>query len=315
MENEDLQKLFSGQWGKVITEECIQRYRTYLNSTEHLKDTNGIDLTTIRGAVLLKEDIVSLSDRTIRKLPLIDPLGTNEFDRLLKPASYQLRLGSHYRVDDTEGYLSLDKPTLTIPRHGIAIVSTLEWLNIPTFLIGRWNLRVHRVYDGLVWVGGPQVDPGYQGFLFCPLYNLSNSDQTLTYGRGLFTIDFELTTHLSQDKVESTDSLATKRLWKAVESRNTFTFNGLDTQRIKSAPKEQFKEMDSKISNAKEEIRRFEGIVYSILGVIIAAVAIIATLNSASGWNPTSSPIILSIFAIVISLLALFTAIFCRIRN
>ena len=61
------------------------------------------------------------------------------------------------------------------------MVTTYEWLNVPGFLIGRWNLKVKKVYNGLVWVGSLQVDPGYQGFLSCPLYNLSSKPQVIQF--------------------------------------------------------------------------------------------------------------------------------------
>ena len=47
---------------------------------------------------------------------------------------------------------------------------------MPRFLIGRWNIRVTVAYKGLLWVGGPQVDPGWVGHLFCPIYNLSDQE-------------------------------------------------------------------------------------------------------------------------------------------
>ena len=56
------------------------------------------------------------------------------------------------------------------------------------------------VYKGLVWVGSLQVDPGYRGYLFCPLYNLSDKEQELTYKEPLFTIDFVRTTLFDESK-------------------------------------------------------------------------------------------------------------------
>jgi len=56
------------------------------------------------------------------------------------------------------------------------------------------------VYKGLVWVGSLQVDPGYRGYLFCPLYNLSDKEQELTYKEPLLTIDFVRTTLLDESK-------------------------------------------------------------------------------------------------------------------
>src|SRR5205814_7673725 len=73
-------------------------------------------------------------------------------------------------------------------------VRTYERLNIPRFLIGRWNLRVDMVYRGLLWVGALQVDPGWRGYLPCPLYNMSDKPVELRYQQPVFTIDFVRTT-------------------------------------------------------------------------------------------------------------------------
>lgn len=301
----EFEKLRNGEWGRIITAERLALYEKYLGQKEYLKDSTGIDLTRSQGATLRRRDIESLSDTQKRTLPLIHPFDSNDRDKLLKPASCTLRLGCHYRVNGEEGFLGPDNPTLVIPRHGIAIVTTFEWLNIPTFLIARWNLRVHRVYDGLVWVGGPQVDPGYQGFLFCPLYNLSNTDQKLTFGRRLFIIDFSLTTPCDDKEKEEEN-------WKPREPRDTFTFWGLDIQRIQSAPKVQFNKMENDIKGIRNEVRRLQGTVFPLLTIIIAALAIIATLNATRGWTEAPSSLILSVFAILIALSAMVTAICSR---
>ena len=122
--------------------------------------------------------------------PLIHPFEPAN----LKPARYKLRLGEDCRVGDEQHWLSEENPDLVIPPYELAVISTLETLNLPRFLISRWDLKVKRVYEGLLWVGGPQVDPGYQGKLFCPLYNLSNKTIKLRYGDTIATIDFIRTT-------------------------------------------------------------------------------------------------------------------------
>ena len=126
------------------------------------------------------------------------------------------------------------------------------------------------VYRGLVWVGSLQVDPGYQGFLFCPIYNLSNKPQTLIYKDPLFIIDFVLTTP-SPDKYG---------LWGLRGDRySTFDFDRLDEPQIQSAPKEQFDRMDADIGDMRSEIRRFEQVIFIVLAIIVAAVAAIASLG------------------------------------
>ena len=100
------------------------------------------------GAVLTKDEIKRYSTGPIK---LIDPF--EDTRKYLKPASYHLRLGSYYRKEGEDYSLSDDDPILKIPRHGIVIIRTYEWINMTSFLVGRWNLKVKMVYKGLVWVG------------------------------------------------------------------------------------------------------------------------------------------------------------------
>ena len=89
----------------------------------------------------------------------------------LKPAGYELTVGNEYFKSGE--YLPL-KDRLTLLPFEVAVIKTGEIICLPRYLIARWNIRVKHAYQGLLWVGGPQVDPGYVGHLFCPIYNLSD---------------------------------------------------------------------------------------------------------------------------------------------
>lgn len=214
-----------------------------------------------QGAVLLRDEIREYCKNDPK---LIDPFVDDK--KLLKPASYHLRLGDRCRVNGERYNLSKGNPVLKIPRHGIAVVRTLEKVNIPGFLIARWNLKVKKVYKGLVWVGSLQVDPGYSGYLFCPLYNLSNEEQRLEYEEALFTIDFVRTTKGCE-------------LWSPDPSRPTDCLGALDRDRLKSAPYEQFDRMHTDIDNMRNETRGFEQVIFLVLAIIVAAVAVLASLG------------------------------------
>jgi hypothetical protein len=47
---------------------------------------------------------------------------------------------------------------------------------------------------------GPQVEPGYKGYLSCPLYNLTNRPIRIRRGDEFATIDFERTTDFCKGK-------------------------------------------------------------------------------------------------------------------
>jgi deoxycytidine triphosphate deaminase len=117
--------------------------------------------------------------------------------RNLRPASYTLRIGDDYI--DSEGNvrrMTGAKDSIIFKKNSIIFVSTKEKLDLPYYLIARFNLRVNWVYDGVLLGTGPQVDPGFSGYLSCPLYNLTNVDITITRGQDFATIDFEKTTTL-----------------------------------------------------------------------------------------------------------------------
>jgi deoxycytidine triphosphate deaminase len=138
------------------------------------------------------ENGVLLSDRIklyCATFKFIDPFSED----LLKPAGYDLTVGQNYSVRGEQKALS-DGLKLKIEPYQVAIIETFETLNIPKFLIGRWNIRVKLAYKGLLWVGGAQVDPGFRGHLCCPIYNLSTEAVTLDFREPLAMIDFVTTT-------------------------------------------------------------------------------------------------------------------------
>lgn len=115
------------------------------------------------------------------------------FDRKrLRGASYVLDVGDDYAIQGDSNKLIEDtgKNEIKIDPFQVAIIKTRQIINMPRFLIGRWNIKVSRAYEGLLWVGGPQVDPGWVGHLYCPVYNLSNKTIILRLGEELATIDF-----------------------------------------------------------------------------------------------------------------------------
>ena len=115
----------------------------------------------------------------------------------LRPAAYTLRIGSKY-VDSKGRVGQLDekkKNYFKMEPNSIVYVSTLEKLDLPYYIAARFNLRVKWVYRGILLGTGPQVEPGYRGYLSCPLYNLTNRPIKIEYGEDFATIDFERTTN------------------------------------------------------------------------------------------------------------------------
>jgi deoxycytidine triphosphate deaminase len=135
---------------------------------------------------------VLLSDRIERlcnKYKMIHPLNKEH----LKPASYELSVGDLFSRSG-ETFPLKPRESFAIEPFDVVLIQTLETLNLPPFLIARWNIRIKWAYRGLLWVGAPQVDPGFRGFLSCPIYNLSNKAVTLSHGEPIAAMDFVMTT-------------------------------------------------------------------------------------------------------------------------
>jgi len=242
-----------------------------------------------RPGVLLSDEI----ERYAKEFKMIDPFDPNN----LRPASYDLTLGEEYTLGGKH-YPPLDhnNKNLEIPPHEVAIVTTREKLNMPKNLIGRWNIRVHYVYKGLLWVGGPQVDPGFSGHLRCPLYNLSTRSVTLVYGETFATIDFVKTTPF-------------KKGCKEYELRRPDTMSSYDD--LTSKPKELAEKIDGvekMIERLQDRTDRFQTVTFTVLGLIIATISIMTTVSYLKVELASFIPAVvlwIAIIALVIALVAI----------
>lgn len=149
-------------------------------------------------------------------------------EKNLRPASYTLTVGDDYiDSDGVRRGLSAKKDSFVFKKNSIVFVSVREELNLPFYIVGRFNIRVQWVYDGVLLGTGPQVDPGFTGFLSCPLYNLTNGDIVITRGQPFATIDFEKTTNLLEgfsleEKKQLIDRAGDKTLVSARDQKYSF---------------------------------------------------------------------------------------------
>lgn len=94
--------------------------------------------------------------------------------------------------------LDRDKPqTLNIPPYGSAFVQLNETVDTYTvakekhlLVVGRFDLKLSNVHQGLISQQATQVEPCYKGKLFCFIHNLSNQSIQLKYGQKMATIEF-----------------------------------------------------------------------------------------------------------------------------
>jgi deoxycytidine triphosphate deaminase len=111
-------------------------------------------------------------------------------EKNLKPASYEMTLGPLYVMNGRRGILSDTRRKLIIEPNSIAFVSMREQILLPHWLVGRFDLSINFIYQGLLLGTGPQVDPGFQGVLSCPLHNISSGEIELVFGEPFAKIDF-----------------------------------------------------------------------------------------------------------------------------
>ena len=149
-----------------------------------------------RQGMLTAEHIREYHEAVGRMIRPFDP-------QLLKPASYELTLGARCLVEGVETILTDDSPVLTIPPNSIAFVSMQQVLCLPHYVVGRFDLAIQFIYQGLLLGTGPQVDPGFQGGLSCPLHNISNDPIEIRLNESFAKLDFAKTVpHAEQVREE-----------------------------------------------------------------------------------------------------------------
>ena len=235
-------------------------------STKRQKDEFGrlnaipvleVDPHPDKTGVLLSDEIIFY----VGECHLIKPFSRKR----LKPASYQLTVGDEAMVGGRPRRLGDCWPnnSLSIPAFEVAVIKTDETLNLPRFLIGRWNIRVALAYQGLVWVGGPQVDPGYVGHLFCPIYNLSDKEVRIKKGDAIAVIDFVKTTGFDTNKGEEK--------WERYQrppKRVVIEDYGIDD--FRSGP---FETKD-KLDDINQKMNVFTSLVFVILAILMSAIGL-----------------------------------------
>jgi deoxycytidine triphosphate deaminase len=222
------------------------------------------------------------------------------YDKQLRPAAYSLSVGRNYSIRGEPGALN-DGMSLTIEPYQVAIIETYETINMPEYLIGRWNVRTQMAYHGLLWVGGAQVDPGFRGHLCCPIYNLSTEPVTLAFRDYLAEIDFATTTFFE-------DALCKKFPWAdrkmIVFPQYPFLSSGIErrVRAFQDTIKEDRQNTRSELERARQEtkvqfdkaaessegsfhdvrtrIDTFLTLTFTVLAVLFAGLGIIATRAS-----------------------------------
>lgn len=125
-------------------------------------------------------------DRSDSKWSLIHIGSDRELDNLNQKNSYQ-----KYTVPEQMRH------TLTIPPYGSAILELKETVDTytaaakyKTLIVGRFDLKLSRVYQALISQQATQVEPFYQGKLYCFVHNLCNKPININENDEVATIEF-----------------------------------------------------------------------------------------------------------------------------
>lgn len=258
--------------------------------------------------------MVLLSDRIERKiredLLIIDPKiitdkdnasGADKYDNLnalrnqIKPASYNIRVGENVAIEGGE-HKKLEKygTSLTIKPFEVAIIETYEKINMPINMIARWNIRVKLAYKGLIWVGGPQVDPGYSGHLYCPIYNMSDKEVVLKYQEPIATIDFEETSVPQKDFKGFDGEVKPFEFYRSQELKSALT----------TKVQEKMEELEGFKDKMEERLHKLQTTFLTVIGALFATLSILI-ISIKTGKETPETYDIITYIAIGISIAAL----------
>ena len=172
------------------------------------QDDQFLNSRTNVGAVLLAEDITHFVQKYNILIDRKDFDEGRQFGAKLKGASYTMSPDPNdaWMIDENERLIKLDikpdpsGPYFVVPKNSLVFIKLKQKLRVPFYIIGRHNLKITYVYQGLLLGTGPQVDPGFVGYLHIPLHNFTTKDVNVYLNDSFVSIDFVKTTPLRFNK-------------------------------------------------------------------------------------------------------------------
>lgn len=200
-----------------------------------------------------------------------------DYDRSqLRPAAYTLRIGDYYvDSDGNRGRLTEKHDSFVMRPNSIVFVSTKERLNLPFYIAARFNIRVEWVYKGVLLGTGPQVDPGFKGFLSCPLFNLTDRPIPIRRADNFATIDFERTTDFCKGKTR-------EEIQPSIEKGRRLDKVMVDTETFLMFPQESMGPLQhlkstvlSSLAEMEKEVQKWR---YIGIGIVVSFIALAISL-------------------------------------
>src|SRR5579862_8857 len=232
--------------------------------------------------VLLSDEI----KRCVTKFHMIEPFE----ETLLKAAGYELTIGDEFILGGERKELKKDGE-IRIRPFNVVVIKTAETINLPRFLIARWNVRVKWAYEGLLWVGAAQVDPGWVGHLFCPIYNLSDKEVVVRAGDPIALMDFVTTTPFRPGESKEYSRPPKRVLLSQYASDLRSALYDLAQVQMKKLDEriEATKaDIHTRVGGFQDRIDSFVSITLGVLGVVVAAVALsFGKPDQVRWWDPS----------------------------
>ena len=216
------------------------------------------------------------------------------FSKQISFASYNIRIGKNIMVEAEIEYNLSHYSKVILKPFEVAIIQTYEIVNIPKDIIGRWNIKVSSAYDGLIWVGGPQVDPGYCGYLYCPVYNMSDKEIVLEFKKDIATMDFVQTTESNNE-----NNIFNKKIKPFDYYKNKQLKSALTTHVQKKID-----EMDEFKDKMEERLHKLQTTFLTVIGALFATLSILIISMKTKGTVKEATEVYgyITYFAIGISI-------------
>ena len=197
----------------------------------------------------------------------------------IKEASYALRVADDGLLLDGEFYDPGDHFSgnyIEIKPGEIAILSTMEVLNIPDDLVGKIGIRLNYAMRGLTGLMGIQVDPSYGQYrdnerLFIRVANFGNEKISLSPGTAVFT--FELHEVTGKIPEGTTNKKPTwERLKEELSTQSNLSWSYVT--RVNQTSRDEVNRVEAKLREETQKIRDYLQPVV-LFGIFLVAVTIL----------------------------------------
>ena len=172
-------------------------------------------------------------------------------------------------------------------------MSTLESLDLPYYIVARFNLRVKWVYRGILLGTGPQVEPGYKGLLSCPLFNLTDRALKITLREEFATIDFERTSDFCPGELD----------WQTIAGKIT---RSIDVEKL-----------DEIVSSGNRSVvfrqKPYPGLEHLLDWDVVSS--LVQLSNEVKTWRAIGIGILIAFFSLTLSLLSYQGNLYRELRN